>query len=505
MGTRLMELYREKVKKSWKIAFFAAFLGFFLIHLYKVTNYLPNHDSVFNAYSDQNMTGSGRWFLEYACAIGSYFDLQWLNGLLCAIYLGVASVCITELFDLENPVAISLISLLLVACPSTTETLLFGFTADGYCLGLMMCALAALLSAKGSGWRKSVISGVLLCLALGIYQSYISFAAVLCACYMVNLLLNDRCTVKNAWKWVARHVVIYASAALTYFVIWKLTLALTGQTANDYQGINEVGSLKIATLVSGAMKSVGNLVLLFLEWDIREHPVSLYGVLNIVFVALLVGLLAAAVVRGKIYRNMGRLLTILAFLGACIPVISIWNFASDGVVYRPMMLHGACVFYFFAVVLAQQQLKPSGSTLVALFMAVMIFNFGVMANISYTILHKEYEYSYYRGSRMMEDIQQAEDDSVTEIAFLGKTSIELPDDYGNKVHILSQNLEQHLLYDDIHTWYYLREVFNLDIPMASPETREALGSDPTVQQMPVWPAEGSCLVLDGMLVVKIGE
>ena len=82
MGEDLIQFYKEKIKKEWKIAFLAAFLGCLLVHIFKFTNTLPNHDSLFNVYADQNVIGSGRWFLQYACGISSYFDLPWMNGLL---------------------------------------------------------------------------------------------------------------------------------------------------------------------------------------------------------------------------------------------------------------------------------------------------------------------------------------------------------------------------------------------------------------------------------------
>ena len=67
MGTNLLLFYREKVKKEWKIAFWAAFAACLLIHIYKFTNPIQNHDSMFNVYVDQNMTASGRWLLQFAC------------------------------------------------------------------------------------------------------------------------------------------------------------------------------------------------------------------------------------------------------------------------------------------------------------------------------------------------------------------------------------------------------------------------------------------------------
>ena len=78
MGIQLLNYYKNNIKRTWKIAFFSAFVLFLLVHLYKITNTLPNHDSYFNVYTNQDMTRSGRWFLRFACGISSYYDLDWV-------------------------------------------------------------------------------------------------------------------------------------------------------------------------------------------------------------------------------------------------------------------------------------------------------------------------------------------------------------------------------------------------------------------------------------------
>lgn len=75
MGISLLEYYKNNIKKTWKIAFFSTVFVFLLVHLFKITNTLPNHDSYYNIYTDQNMTGSGRWFLQYVCGISSFLIL----------------------------------------------------------------------------------------------------------------------------------------------------------------------------------------------------------------------------------------------------------------------------------------------------------------------------------------------------------------------------------------------------------------------------------------------
>lgn len=507
MGNELISFYKNKVKKTWKIAFLSAFLGCLLIHLYKFTNTLPNHDSLYNVYFDQNMTGSGRWFLQYACGISSYFDLPWFNGFLSAVYLGITAALVTELFGMENPVVITLSALVLAACPSTTETFFFEYTADGYLLGMLLAVFAACVQCKEKRLPGgNVASGICLCLSLAIYQAYISFAIVLSLCWLVLRLLEYKISVRDAWKWVGKQILVYAVAMAAYYGIWKLILLVTGQNATGYQGINEVG-ISLSTVIGGFAESIRNILFYYFEWNILEHPITIYAVLNIIFVLCFVAVVIYAIIKSGIYKQKAKLLSLLLCLMVCIPVISIWCFVSSDTAYRPMMLHSVSVFYILALILFDRWVHTKASTLFGLFMAVVVFNFSVMANISYFYMDKCYEKSYYMGSQMMELIEEIQcEEDITAIAFIGSRAVDVaitPEFPGNRIHLLSSLLEEDLLFDDTHSYMFLRNTFDLTIPRAGEERVKLLEASDTVQQMPEWPAEGSMQVIDDILVIKL--
>ena len=96
MGTGLLEFYRNRVKRSWKLAFLAAFITGFLVHIYKFTNTLYIRDSPLNVYTSQNIVGSGRWFLSIACGFSSWFDLPWVNGLFSLALIALTAAVVVE-------------------------------------------------------------------------------------------------------------------------------------------------------------------------------------------------------------------------------------------------------------------------------------------------------------------------------------------------------------------------------------------------------------------------
>ena len=308
MGKEIVEFYNSKVKKEYKVAFISSFIISMMIHLYKFTNTLPNHDSVYNYYSDQNVLGSGRWALSWACGISSYYDLPWINGLMSCLFLALTVVVIVALLKIKNPVLIALTGGLLAASPATTETLFFLFTADGYMIAMFLSALAVYLSRIDENRTLcNVGAAVCICISCGIYQAYVSFALILAVCYFINVLLQNSYEKKECLKWVLRQAIIYITALASYYVIWKLCMHFSGTVTNDYQGISEVGKISVGLLVNGLISSIKTTILYFLQWDVLERGFTLYSILSIIFVITFAIGIVVAFIKSKLIGNRQRL------------------------------------------------------------------------------------------------------------------------------------------------------------------------------------------------------
>lgn len=159
MGNTFIEFFRSRVSRGEKRAFLSAFIAGLLIHIYKFSNTLPNSDSLYNFYDPQNIVASERWFLSFACAPSSFFDLPWVTGLFSLVYISLTAAVVVRLLGIKDPVAVVLGGALIASYPGMTETFFYGFTADGYFLAMLLSALAVLLSAfecknRGSGLSR---------------------------------------------------------------------------------------------------------------------------------------------------------------------------------------------------------------------------------------------------------------------------------------------------------------------------------------------------------------
>ena len=487
------------------------------VHLYKLTNTLPNHDSLYNYYSDQNVLGSGRWALSAACGISSYYDLPWVNGLFCCLFIALTVVVIVALFQVKNYVVIGLIGTLLAVSPATTETFFFMFTADGYMLAMLLAAIAAYLSRieerRLSRW---IISGICICVSCGIYQAYVSFGLILAVCYLVLGLLDNRYDKKECWLWVLRQVVIYAAALVVYYIIWKLCMHITGTNANSYQGISGVGTISIGLIINGAISAVKSVVSYLLQWDVFTYGFTTYNVLNIILLTVFAFGVIISFAKSGIYKRKWAVVLLVLCLVAIVPFACIWHFTSDSVVYAPRMFQSLTLVYVFTALLYEKWAKHVLKNIVCLLLIVITLNHGLIANICYFYLNLSYERAYAEGVEMAMTIHDYQDEhDINRIAIVGNrlddvqlsnfNEIMEADRITDEVYIIGSGLEESLMIDSTHITNFLKTTCGIKLDVVGSTESSALFRSEQVQKMGCWPASDSIAVIDDTLVIKISN
>lgn len=517
MGEGLLELYQTKLKKEYKLAFILTFFITLLIHFYKFANTLPNHDSIFNYYSDQNVLGSGRWALSLACGISSYWDLPWVIGVLSCVYVALTVVVIVALFKVKNPVLIGLIGAILSSAPAITETFFFSYTADGYMLAMLLAALAVYFS-RIEETRKSrlILSGVCVCVACGIYQAYVSFALVLAVCYFIDVLLQDSYSKKDCFKWIIRQAIIYIASLASFFVIWKVIMHFSGVEANEYQGISQVGNIDMKLLVDALAKSVRTTLFYFIQWNVFEKGVNLYIVLNIIFLVLMAIGVLIAFIKSKMWERKWAVCLLAISIFAVVPFACIWFFTSSSVIYRPMMLESLALIFVLGAIIYERWVKPSAKDIIAILLTIIVFNNALMANVSYFYMNLSYERTYAEGIEMMSRIYELKDEyEFDKFAVLGNIDYEIANESIDpemgvvqakaKTHMLARHVRTTLLFNENHISSFLNVTFGLDLEVLDSEERNALLKMEEVQDMSCWPEGDSIKVIGDILVIKVSN
>ncbi len=542
MGEGFVEFYQTRIKKSWKLAFVSAFVVGLLVHMYKFTNTLLGHDSLFNIYGTQNVVRSGRWFLAAACSLSSFFDLPWVNGVLSLIWIGVAAAVVIDIFRIENPVLILLTGGLLVTFPAVTQTFYFEYTADGYMLAMVLAALTVRFSMIGER-RKSRLFLSFCCITLtcGIYQAYVSFALVLSLGYFMTELLENRYEKKLYTLWIRNQILIYGLGMAAYYVIWQIAMVCQGNLQpNQYMGIDTIGQIGPGFLWDAVKQTMTSFVSVFMVWNFLRRGLTMYTVLNILFLMAAAYIVVTAVRKSRLYTRKGQMLLFLLCMAAIPFAVFIWFFASQGIQYVVRMEQSVCLLYILCGVLANRWLKPGKSDIAALLLAVIIFNNGVTANMMYQYMHRCYEESYATGVEIATHIHLLDDGTQKEIVIVGLTSWFSEEEYesggGLKELALLKSIYNNLFSAGSCPALFLSEVVGLELsyyrvnpemevppvdvgsnnwpvsggwtwrfPLADEAVKAKLIDTKQVADMPVWPAADSIQVIDDLIVIKLGN
>ena len=185
----LKKIY-SNILPVWKVCFFAALIVGLLAHIYKLTGWIPNWDSLVFRYDSQNMIGLGRWFLPVVCSFTSFYDLPFLNGIIAIIFHALGAVIICKILNVSKKITAVLIGSVIVSFPTVTSIMMYNYVADGYSIAFFLSTLAAMfLTSKRP---RYLLSALLIALSIGIYQAYLTVTIMLILLKLIDEIIYDK-------------------------------------------------------------------------------------------------------------------------------------------------------------------------------------------------------------------------------------------------------------------------------------------------------------------------
>ena len=525
---QFFHVIRQKIKKEWSLAFCTAFCIGLLIHLYRLTNHLLTWDSVYNFYDSQNVIHLGRCFLTLSCGIGSYYDLQWVNGLLSLVYLSLTAVCLTELFSLQKRTSIVLLAGIIVSFPSVASTFAYMYTADGYFLAQLTAALAVLLTLN---YKKGFLAGiVLLAFSYGSYQAYISFAVMLILTWSIMQLIRETLSAKELLsRYWLRFLCMGGGGTALYLVCNKILTALEGVSVSDYNGIATMSLPDGTKLISAVKNCIVDFVYFFFG---PLDRMNFYKLLNAALFVLLAILFLWVVRRQKLLRRPGSLLMILFCLAAMPFVCSMIYFLSPQVRYYMLMYAGFSLIYMLPVLLCDASApckaalpdenaaewnsasaqKSVGDRLLTslplswccvILTALTVFNFALIDNISYLYMTTSNEKTFQLVSRMTDRIEQLDDfKSAKKLCVIGHF-----EDYDtisfNLPPAMAGIRDNYIISEQAHFSAMMDTYFGLTLESCSDEEKKEIRASELFSEMDCWPAAGSVRQYNDTVVIRI--
>lgn len=515
---------RQKIKPEWKMAFYSAIFTGFLIHFYRLANHLLTWDSVYNFHSDQNTIYLGRCFLTLTCGISSYYDLQWIIGLLSLFYLGLVCICLTELFSLTKKISIFLISALTVSFPSVAGTFAYMYTADGYFLAMLSATFAVLITLK---YKKGFLPGlVLLAFSYGSYQAYISYAVMLILVWSILHLIWDKLSIKELLSYWLRFLIMGLGGTFLYLICNKTLSIIEGISASDYNGISNMSLPN----VNGLLFAFKNCLIDFAYFFFGPlDNISFFKILNASLFLLLAVLFCFLLYKRKLFQKVGSLCLILLCFAAMPFVCFMIYFLSQDVRYYMLMYAGLSLIYMLPVLLYDS--IPESSNTVSfssqadcedapahfshrslilswcciLLTCLTIFNFALIDNISYLYMTSSNHMTYELTARMVDRIEQLDEfDAAKKLCIIGHF-----DDYDTISLSLPPAMagvrNSYMISEQAHFAAMMETYFGLSLENCSEEEQKEIQSSDLFQQMDCWPAKGSVMQDGDVVIIKINE
>ena len=241
-----LKRYLNNMNRNIIVAFVAAIILGIICHAYMMTNKWTNLDDIVQLVDKMDRTSSGRWFLKFPSAIGSDFSIPWLNGFLTIFYSGVMASFVVAMFDVKSKISAILIGGILSTFPTLASVMPFMNTQDSYQFAAMLAGIAAYLFVK-KDWGY-IGAAVLLTLSLGIYQTYLGYAAGLVLIYiLLKLFEEDEKSYKEAIRLIIKLGIACVAALATYIIISR---GVFGDKLVNYRGLDKMGSLPMDKLPS---------------------------------------------------------------------------------------------------------------------------------------------------------------------------------------------------------------------------------------------------------------
>lgn len=509
MGVFLSFYSTKRIRKEYIIAFFFSFLFGLMVHLFKLTNYLPNHDSMYNFYSDQNMIASGRWFLSIVCGFSSFFDLPWINGLFALFFISLTSVFFVKIFQVNKPIVICIISALMVTFPAITESFCFEFTADGYMFAMLLASLAAYFQIRqGRSFFQIAVSSLLLCFSCGIYQAYISFYIVLIICWYIWIVFTEDFSNKVYLRYIVNGFISLVLGLLLYYCIWKVCMFFQGVTPTDYQGIDNLQFLIFSNPLLVIKNAVIALITFVFEKNVFKYGITPYAIFNCIFIFSSLFIFFISCKKAKIIKNRFKLISVIMCILLLPSSICFWQMVSASVFYSYRMLQSIFVLYGFAIVLCDRYVNNAFSNVFVILVSGMIINLSVLANIAYNYLNYEYECSYAEANRLVYAIEEfkREHKEVSKVALVGNREKEVALDQNSEANgafIFTNMIEKSLLLDSVHTENFLKNVLYYDADFADYNERQIIENSREYAQMESWFDGGSIEIINNIITIKL--
>ena len=250
-----------------------------------------------------------------------------LSTLISSIFLGITILLVIDIFKIKNKYLKYITALLLVVAPNISATLTFFYCSDAYILGMLLATLSVYIMRKFEEKKWPIfLGGVLLALAMGMYQTYLSVTMVLISGTLLIDTLNNK-GIKKIFIDLVRYILMGVIGIGLFYAISHIILIIANLSVSDYSGANSIG---ITSMLSNLLKLLPEAYQSFFNYFFNDKmiPNTIWHT-NILYIIIFVIELIATiylVVKNKVYKKVSNIvltIILIAIMPICFGIIEI--------------------------------------------------------------------------------------------------------------------------------------------------------------------------------------
>lgn len=502
---------KNHISKTDKFAFLCGFFMCLIINLFVYTNTCFVHDSI-RIFDSSTGLNNGRLLVGPLMLLTNRVQLPWVIGLISCVIMGFITVYFSKIFYIKKRLNIILLAGLII----TSDTIVVSHAYFGslylFLLSLLLVAMAVYYSdIKKYGY---IISVVLMCLSLFIYQGFLATAIGLFIFKLIHYLLdNNNSKLKDNFIHIVRYASIVIISSVLYYVIWQVVLKLAKQGIVDYYAYRVFND---PTSSSGIFQRISESLMLSV-FQLLGVASGFYALCVPIIILVALALCLLIIKKKSRSKQLLMALYIVTYIFSINAVYIISGTVTYALTVFSVTLPLLVVLYFSE----NYEMKKLPSQrmlfawLVPVLCVVLIFGQTVNANSLYLKMKLNYDNAWSYSTRLMDRLEQTEGfDENTEIVIIAKGYTVT--EYNQNQDILKRasypfksNIEVSYLlsnnsitYGETLEWFLTQEMdMDLNIEMNPPE----YDNNEEIEKMGFFPKTDSVKWIDGKLVVKISE
>lgn len=494
------------------VIFVSTFVWGMIAHGFMFFNKFSWGDDVANMYYFGTTEELGRWMLEILRRIFIFFfetncSQPFVNGMGSMFCIGCAICLLTDLIPFEKDSSLIAISGAFVTIPTMLSMFTYMFTAFAYMIGMLMSVTGVWIVCKGKPHIIRFAAGALLiCASIGVYQAWLPMAlSVFLLYFLIETISNDTVICKKYWGRAFYYLGVCVAALVLYLIINEYILMTKAIVMNDHANLNTYGIVSVPEYLNRILYAYR----IFFRPSRTFYPSFISKVYKVMllWVVILTGYQLVKGFRQSMAKGLQTILLLMLFpLAVCfVNVLS-----GDAFV---LVLYPYTLVYLYFIWLLEREGYEKGKIY-----GVWRHRFGILLVLCMCLWLSRYSnVSYMKANLVQERTIAYYTTLITRMQSTEGYSENMPVAYVNDTQnkslatvtitedLYPEPVVPHTFLNDYSWKLFIKEWCGFSPQEVDFTKREELEMLEEVQDMPIYPNDGSIRIIDGILVVKMTE